>query len=310
MLAFLRLIRWPNLLMIAVTQAAIHYAFLIPRGIPVALNDSRFLLLVLATMLIAAGGYIINDIFDQPTDAVNRPDRVIIGKSISEKTAYNLYTALNIVAIAIGYYLSDFIGRSNFIGVFIVIAWLLYLYASSFKRTMVLGNAVVALLTAMVVIVTGIFDLVGMIDTDNRGMMAAVFEILLDYAGFCFIVSLVREIIKDLEDTNGDYRAGMNTLPIALGRQRTQYIAFVLGGIPVIWLLLYTYFHFIANQLFIAAAYMIFAVVAPLCYFEVKLLSAKTDTDFRHLSQILKIALLAGILSIGVLTLNIAYNAA
>lgn len=306
---FLKLIRYQNLLMLAFMQVLFRYSFLKQQNIPLALSDWQYGLLVLSTVLIAAAGYVINNIFDVETDRINKPNDVIIGKGISETNGYNIYIALNITGVAIGFYLSNIIQRPGFATIFIFIASLLYFYSTTLKQIMILGNLVVAFLLAMSVVIIGIFDLFPAIIAENKAQMASLFSILTDYALFAFMINFIREIVKDIEDVNGDYNQGMNTLPIAIGISRTAKIVFVISVVPFVLLLLYIKNYFVENGLFIAALYSFVLVLAPLLYFIIKNFTAKSKKDFHHLSTVLKLILLFGILSIVVITLNIHYNA-
>ena len=104
---YLKLIRYQNLLMLALMQLVFRYGFLELQNIPLALADWQFGILVLATVCIAAGGYIINNIMDVETDAENKPENVIVGKFISETKAYNLYIGFTVIGVAMGFYLSN-----------------------------------------------------------------------------------------------------------------------------------------------------------------------------------------------------------
>lgn len=299
---FLKLIRYKNLLMLAFMQLVFRYGFLKLQDIPLALKDWQYLLLVLSTVCIAAGGYLINNIMDQETDSENKPNDVIVGKSISESKAYNYYLALNIIGVGLGFYLANHIGKPSFAAIFIVIAVTLYFYATSLKQSLLIGNILVALLLSLSIIIIGLFDLFPLLTLDNRALMATVFQVILDYATIAFIINFIREIVKDLEDVNGDYNQGMNTLPIALGITRTAKIVFGLGFIPVVAILYYiNQFLF---QLYFGTVYLLLTVVGPLIYFIIKSWAAKTQKEFHHLSQVLKLVLFFGIISIAVITLN------
>lgn len=295
--------------MLAFMQVLFRYSFLKQQNIPLALSDWQYGLLVLSTVLIAAAGYVINNIFDVETDRINKPNDVIIGRGISETNGYNIYIALNITGVAIGFYLSNVIQRPGFATIFIFIASLLYFYSTTLKQIMILGNLVVAFLLAMSVIIIGVFDIFPAMVAENKAQMASLFSILTDYALFAFMINFIREIVKDIEDVNGDYNQGMNTLPIAIGISRTAKIVFVISVIPFVLLLLYIKNYFVENGLFIATLYSFILVLAPLLYFIIKIFTAKTKKDFHHLSTVLKLILLFGILSIVVITLNIHYNA-
>lgn len=306
---YLKLVRYQNLLMLAFMQVLFRYAFLKQQNMPLALNDWQYGLLVLSTVLIAAAGYVINNVFDVVTDSINKPNDVIIGKSVSETMGYNLYIILNITGVGIGFYLSNVIQRPGFAGIFILIASLLYFYSMTLKQIMILGNLAVAFTLAMSVIIIGIFDIFPATIAENRSQMASMFSILTDYALFAFMINFIREIVKDIEDINGDYNQGMNTLPIAAGTSRAAKIVLILTFIPIILLLIYINKYFIENNLYIVTLYALAFVLAPLIYFVIKLVNAKSQKDFHHLSSVLKLVLFFGILSIALITFNIRYNA-
>lgn len=300
---YLKLVRYQNLLLLALMQIIFRFGFFKLQNIEIALTDPQYLLLVLATVCIAAAGYVINNIFDQETDRENKPDQLLVGKAVKETTAYNIYVALNIVGVGLGFYLSNGIGKPGFSALFVVIAATLYLYASTFKRSLLAGNIIVALMLSISILIIGVYDLYPILTLQNRQILAVVFQILIDYAIFAFIINLLREIVKDLEDVNGDYNQGMNTLPIVLGVNRTSKIVFFASFLPLVlsaWYI-YTYiFH-----LTYAVIYAISFIVAPLIYFTIKMNSAKSKKDFSHLSFILKLVLFFGILSILVISLNL-----
>jgi len=304
---FLKLIRYPNLLMLAFMQLIFRYGFLKLQNIPLALNDWQYGLLVLSTVLIAAGGYVINNIFDQDTDNDNKPNNVIVGKSISETNAYSIYLALNITGVSIGFYLSNVIAKPGFAALFILIAATLYFYAINWKQMLLIGNFIVALLLSFSVIIIGIFDLFPVVNQSNQPLMANLFSILIDYAVFAFMINFIREIVKDLEDVNGDYNQGMRTLPIILGISRTAKVVSILSFIPVCAILLYIN-NYLMPLLFVTI-YMLLFVVGPLLYFSIKIWSASSQKEFHVLSLLLKWILLFGILSILVISLNMKYNA-
>lgn len=304
---FLKLIRYPNLLMLAFMQLIFRYGFLKLQNIPLALNNWQYGLLVLSTVLIAAGGYVINNIFDQDTDNDNKPNNVIVGKSISETNAYSIYVALNITGVSIGFYLSNVIAKPGFASLFILIAAALYFYAVNWKQMLLIGNFIVALLLSFSVIIIGIFDLFPVVNQSNQPLMANLFSILIDYAVFSFMINFIREIVKDLEDVNGDYNQGMRTLPIILGISRTAKVVSILSFIPVCAILLYIN-NYLMPLLFVTI-YMLLFVVGPLLYFSIKIWSASSQKEFHVLSLLLKWILLFGILSILVISLNMKYNA-
>lgn len=306
---FLKLIRFQNLLMLALMQFLFRYGFLKLQNVSLALSDLQYGLLVLSTVCIAAGGYIINNIIDVETDTVNKPKNVIVGKFISETTAYNLYIGLTITGVVIGFYLSNIINKSSFASLFVIIAATLYFYATRLKQSLLIGNIIVALLLSFSLLIIGIFDLYPVTFEENRPVMGLLFGILLDYSIFAFALNFIREIVKDLEDIKGDKIKKMNTLPIFFGVKKTTKIVFGLSFIPIICILYYLNFYLFATGLIFATIFGFVFILAPLLYFTINIWSATKTTDFYHLSTILKWVLFFGILSIVVINLNIKYNA-
>jgi len=309
MIHFLKLIRYQNLLMLAFMQLIFRYGFLNFQDIALALNDFQYGLLVLSTVLIAAAGYVVNNIFDQETDTINKPGDVVVGRGISENMAYNIYVGLNVSGVAIGFYLSNVIEKPGFAAIFILIAATLYFYATSLKQMLIVGNIIVALLLSSSVLIIPVFDMFPMIREDNQKLMAIVFSVISDYAIFAFVINFIREIVKDLEDVNGDYNQGMSTLPIVLGKDRTAKVVFWLSFVPILLILYYTNEYFISSNLLITTIYTLLFVVGPLIYFTIKMWTARTAKDFRHLSTILKLVILFGVISIAVVTYNILNHA-
>lgn len=286
--------------MIAFVQLLIKYAlfqpFLESTELTITLNGFGFGLLVLSTLCIAAAGNIINDIYDVETDLVNRPAKVIIGKKISEKTAYTLFIILNVIGVLIGFYLSHLVGRSGFFAIFVIISAMLYIYASYLKQMVLLGNIVISILVGLSILIVGVFELMPAITDQNQTTQLTFFKILFDYALFAFLINLVREMIKDLEDIDGDYKSGMNTLPIAIGRERASKLAFGVSLLPLFGSMYYVATYLLNYELFIG--YFIVLIVVPLIYIAGKSYHAKTKKHFHHISNMLKLVMLFGMLSL------------
>lgn len=306
-MSFLKLIRYQNLLMLALMQFVFKYGFIDFQGIPQAMNHWQYALLVFSTVCIAAGGYLINNILDKGTDEINKPENVVIGNGISENMGYNIYIALNIVGVGLGFYIANIVGKPNFAAVFIIIAATLYVYANGLKQSLLIGNFIVAILLSLSILIIPIFGLLPVILPENQVGMGIIFKILIDYAVFAFVINFIREIVKDLEDVNGDYNHGMNTLPIALGVARTVKIVFGLSFIPIGFIIYYINENLFSNDLYYASAYGLLLILAPLLYFSVKIFTAKKQKHFHHLSNVLKIVIFFGILSIAVINWNILY---
>ncbi len=282
--------------MIATVQLLIKYALLEPFGIKTSLDVLGITLLILATICIAAAGNIINDIYDVETDFINKPKKLIIGKKISEHKAYNLFIIFNVLGVGIGFYISDLVGKSAFFSLFVIISALLYVYASYLKRTLLIGNIVISILVGLSVLIVGIFELLPTITPENQKYQLTFFKIIFDYSVFAFGINLLREIAKDLEDIDGDYKAGIHTLPIIIGRKRATNMLFVLTLIPILLLVFY-----ILNSLYrnnIATGYFLLFIIGPLIYTSIKSFSANTKKEYRHISNMLKLVMLFGMLSL------------
>jgi len=292
----LKLIRYPNLILIILTQIFIKY-FLFERfGIATTLSNFQFILLCIATLSIAAAGNVINDIYDVETDTINNPRKVIIGNKISEKTGYNFYIAFSIIGVGIGFYLSNLISRPGFSAIFIIISALLYLYATYLKNIIIAGNLLISSLVSMVILILGLYDLLPAITPGNRATQAVIFSILLDYAFFAFLINWLREMVKDQQDVKGDFNTGRNSLPIALGKERANKVIAAISLIPICLIIYYMYEYLYENSY--AVCYALFLIVGPLLYFISKLLSAKTEKQYAHLSNTLKLIMMFGLLSI------------
>lgn len=297
LLSALKLIRYQNLLFIIATQILIKYALFGSFGISITLSDFGFFLLCFSTVCIAAAGNIINDLNDLETDRINKPKKLILGKIISEKTSYSAYIILTVIGVGIGFYLSNLIERPGFTAIFIIISALLYLYATYLKDILLVGNMVISCLVAMVIIIVGLFDLLPAITPENQLTQSIIFSILLDYALFAFLINLLREMVKDQEDINGDYNSGRSTLAIVLGKNRASKIIFIVGLIPLILILFYIYDYLYENLY--AVLYALLLIVAPLLYFQINVITAKTKKQFSELSKLLKVIMFLGLLSIG-----------
>lgn len=300
MIHFLNLIRWKNLLMIALMQYLIKYALLLPfresHGVLITLSDFNFFLLVIATVCIAAGGYVINDVYDIETDNINKPNKVIINKHITEKNATTLFMVLTIIGVGLGFYLSNGIGKSAFFTIFFIASALLYIYSSSLKQIAVVGNVVVSIVVALSILLVGIFELIPAMNSNNEAVQTTFLKIILDYAVFAFMINLVREMVKDIEDIDGDFKAEIKTLPVILGRERTNKIVFILSVIPILSITYYVITYLFKQQLVVG--YFLIFVIAPLIYVSIKLFSAEQKSQYKHLSLILKLVMLTGMLSL------------
>jgi 4-hydroxybenzoate polyprenyltransferase len=274
-LGFLRLIRVQNLLIIVATQYLARIALIGPREQWMRLFlDPHLFLLSLSTVCIAAAGYIINDYFDIKIDIVNKPDRVIIGRFLRRRVAMGAHQALNVVGVAIGLYLSKWVFLLDVVSV-----TLLWFYSANLKRQPFIGNFVVSFLTAMSLVVLAVY-------------YQQQVDLLLIYALFSFCISLVREIIKDMEDVRGDARFGCRTLPIVWGIRRTKQFLYAIIATFIATLFLMA--HSLANP---QLGWIFMILLIPIAWLIYRLVMADTKRDFSYLSSLCKLIMLVGVVS-------------
>jgi 4-hydroxybenzoate polyprenyltransferase len=292
LVAFLRLIRLLNLLFIALTQVLFQYAIVQPiqhnAGVVSILSTTYFALLVTSSVLIAAAGYIINDYFDLNIDLINKPQKLVVDKHIRRRWAILWHMCLSMLGILISFYLSWktrawWLGFAN---MGCVIA--LWFYSTTFKKRMLSGNIIISLMTAWVVLVIGFLQ----IGNYNSKLLRLTFL----YAGFAFIISVIREVIKDMEDLPGDERYGCRTMPIVWGVNASKVFA-ATWMVVLIAALVVVQVYVLPFQWWWPALYCTILIIFPLLYLLRKLYTAATQKDFHHISNGLKFVMLTGILS-------------
>jgi 4-hydroxybenzoate polyprenyltransferase len=298
-LAFLRLVRFPNLIFIIITQLLFEWC-IYERIYP---NDNsverlHLFFLIAASVCIAAGGYIINDYFDQNIDEINKPTKVVVNRVIKRRWVMFWHLSLSLAGIFftnLALPLTDFwhLILGNMIA---IIA--LWIYSTDLKKKLLVGNVLISLLTAWVI---GILffskhplHLSDLWHVEHQGVR--FFRLTALYAGFAFVISLVREVIKDIEDMEGDRRYGCTTMPIVWGVNVSKvfvavWIVVLLGVLVVlqIYALGMGWWH--------SALYCVLCIIAPLLYVLTKLFKAQSSQDFHHLSTWVKLIMLTGILS-------------
>ncbi|MFW6327495.1 MAG: geranylgeranylglycerol-phosphate geranylgeranyltransferase [Bacteroidota bacterium] len=306
---FLKLIRIQNLLIIALTQYMVRYMVVEPylkhHGLALQFSSFHFLLLVLATMFIAAAGYIINDYFDRKTDLLNRPEKVLVGKSIRRRVAMVLHQVFSIIGVIIGFYIAYYIGYI-FIGiVFPLIVGILWFYSTTYKRQLIIGNVIVSLLTGLVPLMVILFEIPLLNQSYGRYLLlnAISFRYIIFWtvalAGFAFLLNLVREIVKDAEDFEGDAAFGRNSIPIVFGTTWTKIIVAFLLGTTALGVSLLSVIFFIAKmepaQMWIPLLYNTLFILMPILFAMVWVIRASDKKDYFVASQIIKVVMLCGI---------------
>ncbi len=293
--AFLRLIRWPNLVFIALTQVLFFYCIYVPIFEETSTHSLVFI--IISSVLIAAAGYIINDYFDLNIDQINKPHKNVFAGQIHRRWAIIWHFVLSLAGIATTI-LAVGLSRWYLVLANLACIALLWFYSTSLKRRYLIGNIVISLLTAWTVLIL-FFVYTGprhaLIGSDPSTVK--FFRIAFLYAAFAFISSLIREAIKDMEDLEGDARYGCRTMPIVSGlRAGKVYVAIWCVVLVAAMIMLQLYMIRFEGWL-VAIVYSILLIVLPLIYMLVRLSKATNSRDFAYLSALSKLVMLAGILS-------------
>lgn len=301
---FFQLIRYPNLVFIALTQSLFYFRIIVPyltkngQSKPL-LQETDFFLLLAASLLIAAAGYIINDYFDIQIDNVNKPERLILGKLIKKRWAMLLHMVMSLIGLFLTAVVAMHLNNLLLLALNFLSVVVLLLYSSTFKKQLLIGNVIISVLTAWVVGVlfiaeTRFGDAAYM--QMNQTALGSLYKVTLVYAGFAFIVSLIREVVKDMEDMEGDRRFGCQTMPITWGIPSTKiFVAvwiFVLVG-----LLMAIAFYAMLNSWTWPFYVLSFAMIIHFYFLLKKLYHAQLTADFARISKELKLVMLVGILS-------------
>ena len=272
---FLKLTRATNLIILALTQYFIAIFLIGPKNEWLSIiSDSKLFLVILSTSLIAAAGYIINDYYDIKIDIINKPKRVIIGKILKRRIAILAHTFFNLLGIAFGLIAFWKIAGINFFA-----AFLLWLYSNSLKRLPLVGNLVISFLTSLSIMAIAVYF-------DQNYHMVLIFAL------FAFFLSLIREIIKDMEDVRGDAAFGCRTLPLVYGVRKTKFFLYSLIIIFLTTLLL------LGQELSHSVIlYFLLFIFLPVAFLAVKLYQSDTSKDFHFLSKWCKFIMISGVLS-------------
>lgn len=301
MLAFLRLTRPLNLLIIVFTMAAMRYgvigAFLKVSAAEVqgvvfrhAFSEVLFWLLVASTVLIAAGGNVINDYFDTRIDRVNKPDAVIVGRTVKRRVAMVGHLVLSGLGLVIGVFVAWRSGQPKWAVIPAFAVASLWTYSTSLKRAFLLGNGLVALLSALVPLTVGLYEIPALAQAYGKleGLLfdpAGLWSWILGYAFFAFLTTLVRELQKDMADIKGDQADGCRTVPIVWGIGWARALALLYLSIAVVALVIV---RMIALRDPLSYWYIGIAIIGPLLLSAGFTYTATTRRGFNTAGNILK----------------------
>ena len=301
MLDYFRLFRVPNLIIIALILYLIRYYVIEPllgfNGLVLQMSTVDFCLLVLATLLMTAAGYSINDYFDTKIDLKNRPDEIVVGKTIKRRVAMVLHIVLSVIGILIGIFIAF---KNHLYGlalINILTMVLLWFYSTRFKHQLVIGNLIISMLAALVALIVGLYEipLLKIMSPEfvNTTQYHLIWFWILGYSIFAFVTTLAREIIKDSEDIEGDKQYGSVTIPVRFGLEKTKYIVVSIVGIMVLSI---GYLQFLFFSDWQAVVYISVLIHIPLFFLIWTIIKATDQKDYHRASWVMKFVMVAGIL--------------
>jgi len=300
--SFLKLVRWPNLLIVIVSMVFTLMFVIDPLlgvdSFVIGFTGSEFSLLILSTLFITIGGYLINDIFDLDADRINKPGKNVVGGKWPVFTVQVMYWVFTLAGVALGVFLSWKLDKLNFSLVFVFVAGLLWFYSERYKCIPIVGNLVVAFLSALsfgLVWLFYFFALSG--DALAFSAVQANFEVVtnfvLIYAGFAFVTSFLREVIKDIEDMEGDERYGCNTFVVAFGKTKAKILAVTIALSGLILTILVQVYFYNYDFMILLGYFAILDLAFMLCILWIT--TATTKIHFKKLSNFVKLLMIVGI---------------
>jgi len=309
MISILRLVRFPNLVMIALTMILVRYGILQPLFVVNALSlefpDQYFMFLVISVMLIAAAGYMINDYFDVDTDTINNPDKVIIGKRFTATSVYYSYLVLNCIALVLAFYITYKTTILSLFFIFPITAGILWFYSTTYKRQLLLGNLLISVLIGIVPLLPAVYEIPLVFIKyksfiQNTEMNIQFIYVWVGIFGiFAFLINFIREIVKDAEDYIGDKVTGCQTLPVVFGLKVTKVVVIVLL-ILVIFLLAGLFIFFLLfNEYgkidYITLGYFLVFLITPMIITMIYIYKAEKKKFYTKAALVLKVVLFFGI---------------
>ncbi len=305
--AYLRLLRLPNLLIIILTQYLVRFFIINPLlkigNISLSLSGFHFFLLVLSTVLIAAGGYAINDYFDLRVDRINKPEKMVLGKIIPRRNAILIHSVFSFIGILISFYVALKAGNTLLGLANLFAATMLWFYSLILQRKFLTGNIIIAFLSALVIAVVWLFEPARIL-SGNTVINDKIDFYVWGYIFFAFFISLIREIVKDIEDIDGDRKVSYRTLPIISGMKNTKIVICLLISLVFLAILLAQInIPYFGQMIIIIQTYITLFIQIPLLYLIYRVCKSKAKSDYKTISTILKLIMLTGILSMSIVYL-------
>ena len=317
-----KIIRWKNLVIISLSQIFIKFFFIDFFIQKDQLLNENFVILLIVTILIAASGYIVNDIYDYNLDQINKPEKVVLGKFLKSRDAIKIYMLFNSLAIMLSFFLCIKIKQEIYILVFLLIIYCLWLYSKKLKKYKIIGNILIAFFISLSILNVPLFSYKNILSDDRF----FVFLIISIFSVLAFLINVKREIIKDIEDIEGDKINKVKSLPIIFGTKKSKLVTIIIGIILMFAISSLITFQILilrsdllldvgGNQFsnpqiwganYISIIYM-FIILIMFFYVELLILNATTKNNFTKASKLLKYLMLLSLLSIPVFSLTHFY---
>ena len=317
-----KIIRWKNLIIISLSQIFIKFFFIdffIQKN---QLLNENFIILLIVTILIAASGYIVNDIYDYKLDQINKPEKVVLGKFLKSRDAIIIYMLFNSLAIALSIFLCIKINQEIYILIFLLIIYCLWLYSKKLKKYKIIGNILIAFFISLSILNVPVFSCKNILSDDRF----FVFLIISIFSVLAFLVNLKREIIKDIEDIEGDKMHKVRSLPTTFGTKKAKLVTIIIGIILMFAISYIITFQILilksdlfldigGNQFsdpqiwganYISTIYMVIILII-FFYVELLILNATSKTNFTKVSKLLKVLMFLSLLIIPIFTLTHFY---
>lgn len=299
--ALFRLVRLPNLLFIAYTQALFLFCIVLPAhghhpGSHFALEGNVFWLLLAASVCIAAGGYVINDYFDLNIDRVNRPERLVIERRIHRRHAILWHLVLSLAGLVCSLAVALSTGSAIIAILNTMAVAVLWFYSTKFKRQLLAGNVAISILTAWVILVIYVTEAASgwpLYGKSQSNYLAEIYKPAIVYAGFAFIMSIIREAVKDMEDRIGDQRHGRRTMAVVWGMRSTKVYTATWLVVLLMSVAAFSVYYAIRGQ-WAMPVLMSASVMLPCAVVLKRLWPAQEPGSFRQFSGWLKWAMLGG----------------
>ena len=302
---FLKLLRIDSVFLLVMTQLLMYYAVITPilqmNGLQSAIPFWIMVVLILGTALITMGGYVINDYFDTRIDEINKPHKVLIGKAISRHKAMSLHQILTVLGIICGAVVAYFAGSITIGLIFVMVPGLLWFYSSTYKRQFFIGNVIVGLITAFVPMIMAFTEVsfqnhlyAGILQ--RVGVAADIYMWVGFFAVFAFTLTVLREMVKDLEDEEGDRELECSTVPIVLGQKAAKAIIAIFSGLLIVGVIFLIVRQLTFADTLVLKNFLLYGVCAPLVFFVFMLFRCKTSSEYALARRTLKIIMVIGLL--------------